>query len=79
MRTAYNPKTFFPPSGITQTWFYRAMLRIPFQAQRGGMGTPTDTAIRVSLAAAGQLTMVTDPNTGFKTWTTNLLARPQEK
>lgn len=60
-RDAYHPRVFHHPSAITDTWFYRAELRIPDPPNVGPttMGA-TPMYIRTSTAAGGQLLLGKD-------------------
>lgn len=73
-----HPRVFGPPNSITETWFYRAALRIPQPNLPGASGRSTPMNIPFQTAAAGELIVETDAN-GQKHWFLNLLNRPLDQ
>lgn len=65
-RDAFHPRVFGPPEALTETLFYRAMLRLPQPPLPSARGHATPMFIRTSTAAAGILSSYLDPHTGIR-------------
>lgn len=77
-RPADRPDVFRAPTGILESLIYQASLRLPQPDLPGASGRNTETNLRVSVGAAGQLMMTPDPSGLGYTYSVQMTARPPE-
>ncbi len=77
-RPADRPNVFRKPTGILESQFYQASLRIPQPNLHGASGRNTPENIRIMTASAGSIEMVKNSQ-GVMQYFVKMIARPVDQ